>query len=178
MAQFTLSSGTGIRPFRSPWGAFPTGEYPLSSGVSSAVIYVGKMVTLDANICQVKGSTAKGAPLIVGVAAEKNSTGSTGQMLTVWEANPMVEFKVASSGTIATSHVGVNRCLQWDSTLNIHYIGLDATTLANERVCITGFADGTAIGDSNGVVSFRFLPDMPANSTIPSSLSYLAFYPR
>ena len=178
MAGYTLSSGSGIRPYRSPWGAFPTGQYPLSSGVSSAACYLGRLITLDTDIHQVKASTAKDADQIVGVAAETNSTGSSGTNLLVWESNPMVEFTVASSGTLATSHVGAFRVLQWDSTLNIHYVGLDATTLAATRIVITGYPDEYAVGDTNARVNFRFLPGIPANSTVNSSVTYLAFYAR
>lgn len=112
---------------------------------------------------------------IVGVAA--SSAGSNSDHLKsipIWEANPMVEFKaVTKAATLISSHVGSARTLAWDSTLNIHYVDLGASTAADNRVIVTQLLD--AEGDSGGYVAFRFMAQ-PRGSTSNSSSPWLAFY--
>lgn len=176
MAEITLSSGSGIRPYRSPWGAFPTINLTLSTGVSSAAIYLGDPLTLDGSH-QVKRSTASSHVQLAGIAAEANSSGSSGTAILAWDVNPMVEFSAYTKGGALTSTmVGATRPIIRDSTLNIWYIPTAATTQADERVLITGFVD--SLGDTGGQVSFRFLKDLPPNSTQLSSQAYLAFYAK
>jgi len=185
MADFTLSSGSICRPFRSPWGAFPTMGRTVSTGVSSAAIYMGRVVTLDftesdpsSNHGHVKASTVNGFHYGVGIAAElqSGSTAVAGTAISVWEANPMVEFQaVTKGGTLQSSQVGLTKTLQWDSTLNIQWVDLGASTAADHRVVITQLLD--AQGDSGGMVAFRFLSDRRhQGSTVNSSTPYLAFY--
>lgn len=188
MTDFTLSSGSICRPYRSPWGAFPTRTFTVSTGVSSAAIPIGRQVTLDytladptTNAGYVKGST--GAHLatfyLVGIAAEAAS-GSTAvagvTAISVWEANPLVEFKAATrEGTLQSSQVGLTKSLYWDSTLAIACVDLGASTAADNRVVITQLLD--AVGDSGGYVAFRFIGNSrQQGSTLVSSSPYLAFY--
>lgn len=186
MADFTLSSGSICRPYRSPWGNFPTRTMQVSSGVSSAAIVVGRAVTLDSaeagntsNAGHVKGSTNPDFTFyLVGIAASAVSGSSAveGGEISVWEANPMVEFKAVSKfGTLQSSHVGLTKTLHRDSSLDIMYVDLSASTAADHRVVVTGLID--AQGDSGGYVSFRFIGDRrEQGSTINSSSPYLAFY--
>lgn len=185
MADITPSSGSICRPVRSPWGAFPTLGMGVSTGVSSAAIHVGRPVTLDYTLADptsnahfVKASTADNTFYLVGIAAE-TATGSTavaGTQISVWEANPMVEFRaITKAGTLASSQVGLTKTLHWDSTLNIAYVDLSASTASDHRVVITGLMD--AQGDSGGYVRFRFITNRrEQGSTINSSTPFLAFY--
>lgn len=177
MTDFTLSSGMICRPFKSPWGAFPTKGYALSSGISSNAILLGRCVSLDANTDSNAGqilpsSQTAGVVMstcIVGIAAEApsaggSSTNTRGTVISVWEANPMVEFRAQTQGaTLGSSAVGKNKALVWDSTLTIHKVDLSNSTVANVRVRVTGLID--AEGDSGGAVSFRFLTHTPGDST-------------
>lgn len=178
MADFTLSSGSIVEPYRTPWGAFHVRHYEVSTGVSSAAIQVGRIVTLDAstNGHRIKASTAVAAPLTVGIAAEALSTATVGQTtIPVYEANPMQEFSaVTKGGTLTDTNVGSARTLQFDSTLNIHWVDLAASTAADNRILVTQLID--AVGDSGGRVAFRFLTNFTAPSTLVSSNAFLAFY--
>lgn len=185
MADFTLSSGSVCRPFRSPWGAFPTQTFGVSTGVSSATIHIGRPVTLDfteagntSNAAFVKASSADGTFYLAGIAAEQaaGSSAVAGTQISVWEANPMVEFKaVTKAGTLQSSQVGLTKTLHWDSTLNIAYVDLSASTAADHRVVVTKLIDQQ--GDSGGYVAFRFISDARyQGSTVNSSTPYLAFY--
>jgi hypothetical protein len=185
MTDFTLSSGSICRPYRSPWGAFPTRSFGVSTGVSSAAIPLGRVVTLDyaeagnSSVNQyIKGSTsADNHFYCVGIAAEAApSTALIGQVISVWECNPLVEFKaVTKFGTLQSSQVGLTKTLHRDSTLDIAYIDLSASTAADNRVTITQLID--AQGDSGGYVAFRFLTNSYSQgSTRISSTPYLAFY--
>ena len=184
MTDFTLSSGNIMRPYKSPWGAFPTKGYALSSGISSNAILLGRIVGLDVNTdsnasqilpsSQTNGDVLSTA--IVGVAAESpslggSSTNTRGTVISVWEANPSVEFRANTfNGLLASSNVGKMKEIKWDSTLSIHLIDLGGSTAASVRAIVTGLID--AEGDSGGAVSFRFLTTDPSTISAP----FLAFY--
>lgn len=177
MTDFVLTSGMHVRPYKSPWGAFPTKGYALSSGISSNAILLGRCVSLDvntdSNASQILPSSQTAGVVmstaIVGFAAEApsaggSSTNTRGTVISVWEANPMVEFRAQTQGAnLASSAVGKNKALVWDSTLTIHKVDLSNSTIANVRVRVTGLIDSE--GDSGGAVAFRFLTRTPGDST-------------
>lgn len=185
MADFTLSSGHICEPHRSPWGGFPMRTMQVSTGVSSAAIPIGRKVTLDwssTQAGQVKGSTAEGWFFGVGIAgsAVSGSTGARGTDITVYEAHPSVEFKAVTKGAnLDLAQVGLSKKLMYDSTLQIEYVDLTASTAADWRVVVTGLLD--AVGDSGGYVSFRFLSQLGGGNigssvAITSTSPVLAFY--
>lgn len=184
MTDFTLSSGSICRPMRSPWGAFPTRSMGVASTLAAA-IRIGQPVSLLAdtstNAGNVLGATMPNVINLVGIAAEGISSGASslvgGNTISVWEANPSVEFKaVTKGGLIGSSLVGKRRSMNWDSTLNIAWIDTTASTATDWRVVVTGIVDGDQ--DSGGYVAFRFLAETGSqiNSTILSSSPLLAFY--
>lgn len=185
MAEITLSSGSICRPFRSPWGGFPTRTMPCSTGVSSNAILTGRVVTLDwtgsTTAGKVVASTADNFFYGVGIAAQtvSGSTAVTNSEISVWEANPAVEFRAFTKGAaLASSQVGLRKTLHWDSTLTISYVDLTASTRADNRVLITGLI-GTE-GDTGGEVSFRFMSRIGENIgssvAVTSTSPVLAFF--
>lgn len=185
MADIPLSSGSICRPYRSPWGAFPTRTMLCSTGISSATINLGRRVTLDwtgsTTAGKVLPSTAQNTFYLVGIAAQTvgGSTAVTNGEVSVWEANPLVEFRAQTQfNTLASSHVGLHKKMMFDSTLNVEYIDLRASTAADWRVVITGLIDNE--GDSGGAVSFRFLSRLTENIgssvALTSTSPILAFY--
>jgi hypothetical protein len=192
MTDFVLSAGNTMRPHRSPWGAFPIKHMPISTGLTSNVIFVGSVVGLDQaastaflqNVVKIAVSSNTlnpGAGQIVGVAAENpsanlspnaggainSSTPGAMPIIAIWEANPNVEFKAwTRRGVITSSIVGTIKELTRDSTLNIDLVSLNVSSLATPANCviITGLID--APGDSGGAVTFRF----------NTSSGFLAFY--
>lgn len=185
MADLSISSGSICRPYRSPWGAFPTRSMQCSTGVSSAAILTGRRVTLDwtgsTTAGKVKASTAENTFFLVGIAAQtvQGSTAVTNSEISVWEANPLVEFRAITKGaTLASSHIGLRKKVMYDSTLGIEYIDLTASTAADWRAVITGLIDNE--GDSGGAVSFRFLSRLEGNIgssiALTSTSPVLAFY--
>ena len=192
MADITLSSGMILRPYKSPWGAFPTRGFALSSGISSNAILLGRIVGLDVNTDSNAGqilpsSQTAGVVMstaIVGVAAESpsggavGSTNARGTVISVWEAHPMVEFRAQTQGAnLASSQVGKTKAIVWDSTLVIHKVDLSNSTVTNVRCMVTGLID--AEGDSGGAVSLRFLTqtnDVIASTGVTGVNYVLAFY--
>ena len=189
MAQYVPSSGDYVRPVRSPWGSFPTRQFKNIS--TNAAIEIGTLVTISTGaavggVAQlgVVPSTAAGglnAFNIVGFTAEKSSAYASsaveGQLVSVWEANPLVEFKATTIGAAqASSCIGLRKALQYDSTLKIHRIDLTASTATDWRVVLT--QNLGAEGDSGGYMAFRFIGHLAGqiNSTIESSSPLLAFY--
>lgn len=186
MAEISLSSGSVCRPLRTPWGAFHTKTYFVSTGVSSAAIHIGRPMTLDytladatTNAGYVKASTADNTFYLVGIAGSAASGSSATVGVTevqVYEANPMQEFQAnTKGGAVTSSLVGTARTLHWDSTLNIAYVDVTGSTAADNRVVVTQLL-GTQ-GDTGGPVAFRFISDRrEQGSTINSSSPFLAFY--
>lgn len=189
MADFTLSSLSYARPYRSPFGQHPITTRPASTGFSTAgSIRVGQVVALDqrgvsTSFHKVYGITASSFAAVstqggvVGIACSTaQSNTAHGEPVSIWDANPVCEFKaVTKAGTLASSHVGSQRTLAWDSTLGIAYVDLGASTSGDERVLVTDLVD--AVGDSGGFVAFKFATS-DYNSTNNSSAHWLAFYSR
>lgn len=176
MADFVLGAGNYARPYRSPWGSFPTRSFPLSSGISSNAIQLGRIVALDANTdanaSQILPSSQTAGVVmsttIVGIAAEAatgpGSTNSSGTFVSVWECNPLVEFRFhTQNAVLASSQIGKLKAVVWDSTLNIHKVDLSNSTAVNVRVVVTGFIDN--LGDSGGAVAARFLARCPSDGS-------------
>ena len=189
MAQYTPSSGDYVRPYRSPWGAFPTRQFPVQS--TNAQIELGTMLTLSTaaavgGVAQFAGLPSTGAGglatfNLLGITAEKVAAATSSavgpQTVACWEPNPLVEFKATTiGGAQASSVIGLRKALQYDSTLKIHRIDLTASTATDWRVVIT--QNLGAEGDSGGYMAFRFSGHLAGqiNSTIESSSPLLAFY--
>lgn len=179
MTDFTLSSGSFVEPHRSPYGGFPIRHFGVSTGVSSAIIFRGSLVTLDkgsTNQQFVKRSTATDAPEIVGYSCETTpSTTVAGTEIGVYEADPRVEFRaVTQNGVIGSTTVGELKALVFDSTHNIHYVDLAEGTASKLRVIVTELIDSP--GDSGGKVAYRHVRQALRNSSIASTVNILAFY--
>jgi len=109
--------------------------------------------------------------------AVSGSTATRGNEISVWEANPLIEFRAQTQGaTLQSSSVGKTKAIVWDSTLTIHKVDLSNSTLINVRVVVTQLIDN--IGDSGGAVAFRFLAQTPPAGDSTVSRSVLAFYGR
>ena len=188
MAQISISSGSIMRPYRSPWGAFPVQGYPLSTGVRGSTIQPGYLVTsdttTDSNADKIQAADTL-STAIVGVALEAasgNSTGNVNSTISVAEANPAVEFRAFTKGdAMVSSLIGKTRSYAFDSTLRIYYVDLANATTADARVVITrmGAAAGLqgALGDTGGECAFRFLrATAVADSVSTASHSVLAYY--
>jgi hypothetical protein len=192
MTDFTPTAGDFIRPWATPWGAFPIRSMKLSTGISSNKIFQGTVVGLDINStafqdCIVPSSlAASSGPVlvstaIVGVAAEgpgttsPSSTNVQGTFIPVWDANPNVEFVARTrNGLLNSTCVGQMKELWRDSTLNIDMVNIGASSQATPqpRVIITGLVDNS--GDSGGRVTFRFA--VKDGTVAGSTANLLAFY--
>lgn len=186
MADIVPQAGDFIRPHRSPWGATVTRGMPISTGVSTNIIYLGAVVGLDVNVsttgdCIVASSMTSNTVIstsVVGVAAEgtnkPSSTNATRTVIPVWEANPMTEFRARTrGGVLASTLVGSARTILWDSTNKIHLIHAGASSFASPvMVVVTELLDN--VGDSGGAVAFRFCPKDPTSSL--STGNVLAFF--
>lgn len=187
MTDFVLSSGAVCRPFRCPWGAEPTRGFALSSGISSNAIILGRIVALDvntdSNAAQILPSSQTAGVVmstsIVGIAAESavgpGSTNTRGTVISVWECNPLVEFRAHTQGAnLTSSQVGKTKAIVWDSTLGIHKVDLSNSTLINVRVVVTQLIDNE--GDSGGAVAFRFITQTPPAGDSTVSRAVLALF--
>jgi hypothetical protein len=166
--------------------AGPTLAYfPESTAASSAVIKVGDIVSQDTSVStggfRIRRSYhggGNGANLlaigqhIVGVAIEASTgdgtlSGGSSEgvglvqkpMIGVAAADPETEFLgylIGSNNVSASSLIGAQRAVRYDSTN--HIFGVDSTnsTAALATVTITGVPQGTE-GSTNGPVYFKFL---------------------
>lgn len=170
MADFVHSSRSCIRVARTSKGAPSIRNYEASTAVSTALVAYGQVVSFDltssATHRLVRCSTAAGAnPIltntIAGISAGADtSDGSTlglgpNRTLPVYIADPDTEFLFPTKLVIASTMIGVgNNVLLWDSTLNIHHLGVNSTA-GDARAYITGI-DTTRLGDTGGFVYGRF----------------------
>jgi hypothetical protein len=111
---------------------------------------------------------------IVGVAAEASTSDGSNSLIDgssaapgtplnrkigVFSADPVTEFVgylIGNSPVSASSLIGAQRCVRYDSTNQIYAIDSTNSTAALMMVTITGIPDGTN-GDTNGPVYFKFL---------------------
>ncbi len=195
MADVTLSSGSICKPYRSPWGSFPVRHMKAIS--TNARIDMGRLVHLNWTAAtstsggQIVQSTADNAFMIVGIAASSLAAGSSGTAnspIPVWEANPNVEFRAfTKAAPLGSSVIGLRRTLHWDSTLNISYVDLSASTAADWRVIVTGCNGENGVtglkgelGDTGAEVTFKFVSQLEgqigSSVAITSTTAILAFH--
>lgn len=177
MADYTHSSRSVVRVYRSRHGSPPINSYDESTAASTAVIQVGQVVMFDPAESSAahrvsRCSTASGqSPIqpvnVVGVSAQGSTSdgsttglGSEGRKLSIWEATPDVEFLFPTKVVIASTLVNTGLELSWDSTLGIHHVSANST--AGDRVVrITGVVPGT-VGDTGGFLVGRFYSSVVA----------------
>ena len=124
MADIALNAGDFVRPWRSPWGAFPIRSMKLSTGISSNTVRVGQLVVLDTGstsytdsivpAVQSSGSLNPSAATVVGFAAENSTAAGAltaqGTYIPVWDANPNVEFRARTRfGLLNSTIVGTTK---------------------------------------------------------------------
>ena len=173
--------------------------FPMIS--TQAAVEIGTLVTLSTGTAvggvlqeAVLPSTGAGGLATfqtVGITAEKSSAFTSSAVapprVSIWEANPNVEFKAITKGAaLGSSSLGLRRALAWDSTLKVHYVDMTASTATDWRVVVTrnlgypGGASPAGEGDSGGYVAFRFLTKLNENigtsAAVVSTLPVLAFY--
>lgn len=170
MADVALSSRSTIRPYRARSGSYQTKAYEFSTSVSTSLIGYGQVVSFDlvssATHRIVRCSTSAGqTPIlstsIAGISAEADtSDGSTAGLGPnrkgiIFLADSATEFLVPTKLVIASTCVGLNYELSWDSTLSIHHVSANST--AGDCVfTVTDTVPGT-LGDTGGAFVGRFL---------------------
>ena len=180
MAEYTIGTGSNPAHGRSARGTgTPAIAYfQESTAVSTAVIKLGDIVSQDTTVStggfRVRRAYAGGGTTpnllavgqhIVGIATEGStsdgaaSTNGDGKVIGVAIAAPDVEFVgylMSPSAVSASSLIGQQKCVRYDSTN--HIFGIDSTnsTAALVTVTLTGVVEGTE-GSTNGPMYFKFL---------------------
>jgi hypothetical protein len=165
MAQISLSSNTGISPYRSRAGSPRIATFQgASTAASTAIIRVGQVVQFDVTstsahrlVRSSTGTTAIVSTTIAGVAAGAFSpdgvSASTGS-LSIWAADGQTEFKFPTKIAGTTPELlGTLMSLEFDSSLSIHYLRANSTA-GDQRVRITEVLNP---GDTNGYVVGVFI---------------------
>jgi hypothetical protein len=159
MADIAISSGDYIKPLRSPWGQLSVRVGPEST--SQSFVY-GDVLELDHGVStsanRIRQASTSGSTItstaIVGVACGPASS-VVGAPVSYFEASPFNEFTARTrGGTLAETTVGLSYGLYRDSSKNVTLIDLGNTQSTSQRVIVTGLID--AVGDSGGLVSFKF----------------------
>lgn len=185
MADWTLGTGSNPSHFRSRAGAgTPAIRYfQESTCASTAVIKLGDIVSNDTvtttggfRICRApfNGGTTPNllnTTNVLGVAVEASaSDGSTTgltnaqgdrvgfRMIGVAIAENDAEFRgfLIGNNPSASSLIGTNLAVRYDSTLHIYAVDSTNSTAALASVTITDIEQQT-VGDTNGPVIFKFL---------------------
>lgn len=162
MADKQATSGTGLRPYKSPYGHFPIVGYLEDTGSTFAagdLVIQGTSTSSHRIIAATSNATT-----YIGVAGDAASS-VIDTNIPVYEAEPQAEFIGWVKETIASTMVGEYRHFARDTSLAIDYLSA-ATT--NARVIITrvGLQDVAGgpydVGDTNGYVAFKFIADHTA----------------
>lgn len=175
VADITLSSRTIIRPYTGDYFSQPVYTRDASTCASTATIKVGQVVQFDvptetASHRLIRCSSAAGHPLLVlnvaGVAAASDtSDGSTlsangARPLTFWPALPGRKFLFPTKLATASTLIGTDLILGFDSTLGINYLS-NGSTAGDRRVTVT---DVINPGDTNGFVVGTFQSSAVSNA--------------
>ena len=201
MGDWTLSSGSIVKPYRTNLGNIPIRHFQCSTAVSTARITRGDVVEFDHLVAtgtfrirrDLIASTTPSTG-ILGIAAGSDTfsdaagTGLTtnGQAGFANSGIPNTipvymaagtEFIGHCTGVSNSTMVGQTKILSRDSTLNIWVVQrnageLGASTLADQRIIVTEIPYP---GDTNGPVVFRFLRENPLPSSVSTAAGYLAF---
>ena len=173
MADFTISSGDYIRPYKSPWGSFPMNSIGESTG---ATFLYGDVLELSTVVSTnhhraVRASTSGSTCIstsIIGIAATAASSVQD-TPISYYEANRNVDFWARTrGGLLQSSCVDSSYGLFRDSTKNVWLVDLGNRVDTSCRVLVTKLVD--AVADSGGAVLFRF-------GSTNSTLSAIALQP-
>lgn len=159
MADWVISSGDYIKPFRNAYGQVAVRTGPESTAqtfVYGSVLELDHGVSTSAN--RIREASTSGSTLtstaIVGVAAQPASS-VVDQAVSYYSCEPQNEFIGRTrGGTLALTTVGLSFGLFKDSTKNVTLIDLGNAVSTSQRVVVTGLVD--AVGDSGGLVTFKF----------------------
>jgi hypothetical protein len=176
MADWTASSNSVVRPYRSPFGSPNIRYFEVSTSVSTSQIKTGDIVQFDTTVSsathRVKRALRNGGgdanllnssvAVVLGVAMGKDeSDGSTlglgvNRKIGVALFDGFTEFLgyVRGTGPVTSTMIGTNRAMIFDSTLNIWQVDSTNSTAANQTVVITDVPDAY-IGDTGAPVAFR-----------------------
>jgi hypothetical protein len=176
MADWTASSNSVVRPWRSPFGSPNIKYFEVSTAVSTSLIKTGDIVQFDTTVSsathRIKRALRNGGgganllnssnSVVLGVAMQPDeSDGSTAGLgikrkIGVALFDGLTEFLayVRGDGPVTSTMVGQNRSMIFDSTLNIWQVDSTNSTAANQTVIITNVPDAY-IGDTGAPVAFK-----------------------
>jgi hypothetical protein len=176
MADWTASSNSVVRPYRSPHGSPQIKYFEASTAASTNKIVVGDLVQFDTSVTSNSHRVAKAAStggngvnllgingnFLLGVAVTKDeSDGSTlglgvNRKIGVALFDGMTEFiaYVRGTGPVTSTMIGQQRSIIHDSTLRIWQIDSTNSTANLMTAIITDVPDAY-IGDTGAPVAFK-----------------------
>lgn len=178
MADWTASSNSCVRVWRSPYGSPNIKYFEVSTCVSTARIATGELVQFDTVASSASHrvvrslftggagtnllNTSNASAVLLGIAIEPDtSDGSTlglgpNRKIGVALFDGIQEFMAYTrwSGPVTSTMVGQTRALIYDSTLKIWQVDSTNSTTANHSVMITNVPDAY-IGDTGAPVAFK-----------------------
>lgn len=178
MADWTASSNSIVRPYRSPFGSPNIRYFEVSSAASTNTIRAGDLVQFDTSVSSASHRIAKAASTggnagnllgingnnLIGVAmeADPRTDPSTGMGINakvgVAVFDGVTEFMayVRGTGPVTSTMIGQNRSIIHDSTLRIWQIDSTNSTAALQTAIITDVPD-QYIGDTGAPVAFKIV---------------------
>ena len=176
MADWTASSNSCVRPYRSPFGSPNIKYFEASTAASTNKIVVGDLVQFDTSVSSASHRVAKASSTggngvnllgingnaLLGVAMTKDeSDGSTTGLgptrkIGVALFDGLTEFLAYTrwAGPVTSTMIGQQRSLIHDSTLRIWQVDSTNSTAALQTVIITDVPEAY-IGDTGAPVAFK-----------------------
>jgi len=168
MADFVISSGDYMRPYRTQGSDAGTIDYSFESSVAQT-FPVGSVLEFDSTANTVRLASTTGSTVnsggIIGVAAEP-ATGIANQTRIFWRIDPSLEYIARTrGGVLGSTTVGVKCGLFRDSSKNVFLLDFANKVSTSVRAVVTGLIDN--VGDSGGYVRFKWGSNQ-GDSTTPS----------
>ena len=181
MAQWTLTAGHYMRPYRSFKAAPTIRHFQCSTAASTALITTGMPVTSDTNVAtsafrivrpKIASSNSQmeiAITSLIGIAADNDTSGGTtsglanlsNRKIPVYVADGQTEWIgwCAGAGVVDSTMIGQTKNIIWDSTLKTFFIDSTNSTSALNAVTIVDIPE-YAINSTNGPVIFKFLSSL------------------
>jgi hypothetical protein len=176
MAQYTLNASHYMRPYRSQKAAPQIRHFACSTAVSTARVTVGMPVTFDTlvgtacfrivrpKIASSNSQMEIAITSLAGIAAETDATAvstAAGTTIPVYIADGQAEWLgyCYGAGVVASTMIGQQKLVVWDSTLKTFFIDSTNSTVAMAAVTITDIPE-YALNSTNGPVIFKFLSSL------------------
>ena len=173
MADFTISSGDYMRPYRTQGSDGVTMDFGQESSVAQSYP-VGAVLEYDSTAGTLRQASTSGSTVtsvrVIGVAAEPASSVANATRI-YWAITPQQEFMARTrGGVLGSTSVGVKCGIFRDSSKNVFLLDFGNKVSTSVLCVVTGLIDSA--GDSGGYVRFKFGADIQTTDSAATPVGF------